>query len=299
MRPETTREQPDRAGAVPPASFMTRLPVPASVTVANPKRANLIVSGIVLTVMAVMAATGLGFAMKTVSVRRAHDTVLPPRSRKPFERFLKKPPEPVEPAETVAPVHLAGLGYLPAGVNLVAGVHVEELLLSPAGKDVMSNGIKIGPVDLKLEAVTERFGIAAEEIDHLVLGVQMGDGKEVQLTPPLTVVVRTRRPYDAKKVRTALKAGRPRKISAPGGETRWVYSIMVQNFPLLLWLADEQTVVLRMFGKMEDVPIKPLEGAVSLSEELRNVLEQRIGTGVPLWVAGHSRTGRRPCFRFY
>jgi hypothetical protein len=39
---------------------------------------------------------------------------------------------------------------------------------------------------------------------------------------------------------------------------------------------------------MEDVPLAPNEGASQLPAEVRQVLAQRLGAGVPIWLAGHS-----------
>jgi hypothetical protein len=266
-------------------------PAPPPVAPGKPVRANRIVGGIVLGVMLLMATTGLVYALMTVGVRRAHDRALPPKMRKPFDIFRKnKETGPPEPGEAVAPARLAGLGYLPPGTNVVAAVHVEELFAGPAGKELRGQGVKIGNFELKLDTVPQWLGLAAEEIDHAVLGVRMSEEKDVQLTPPVHLVVRTRQAYDPEKVRKALEASRPRQLPAAGGGKRTVYSARVRNLPLevLLWLADERTFVLALFSKMEDVPLSPSEGASPLDSELRQVLEQRLGAGVPLWLAGHS-----------
>jgi hypothetical protein len=277
------------AGAAPPSSFTAPTPQAPPAIAAYPpdrRRANRIVAGIVIGVMFVMAATGLTYALMTVQVRREHDRSLPRQSRKIFER-LRKSGDPTEPTEAVAPSRLAALGYLPADTGVVAAVQVEELLASPAGKELRSQGVKLGGFELKLDDVKKWLGLGAEEIDHVVLGVQLRDGEDVDLTPPTHVVIRTRAAYDAAKVRAALQAGRPLEAPTPEGGTRPLYNVKVRNVPLRLWLADERTLVLGLFGKMQDVPSKPHEGASHLPSELRQVLEQRIAPGAPLWLAGH------------
>jgi hypothetical protein len=251
----------------------------------KPVLRNRVVGGIVVGVMLVMAATGLTYALMTVDVRRAHDKSLPRRSRKPFERFRKTEPEL---PEVVAAVHLPALGYLPPETNVVAGVQVEELLSSSAGKEMRQRGFKLGNVELKLDSIEERLGVAVEDIDHLVLGVQMQEGDEADLTPPTWLVIRTRRPYDANKVRAVLGAKRPRDLRLPGGGRRVVSEVKVQNVRLQMWLADPKTLVLGLFGKMEDLPARPEDGGESLSPEVRRVLEQRLGAGTPVWLAGSS-----------
>jgi hypothetical protein len=280
------QERPVSAAAPSSTAFTTAPPAPGAP--ARPMRSNWMVAGVVLGVMVAMATTGLIYALMTVNVRRAHDTELPPKVRKPFEIFRKKETQPIEPAERIAPSRLAGLGYLPPGTNVVAGVHVEELLAGPGGKELRGQGVKIAGVDLKLDAVKDWLGLAVEEIDHLILGAQLREGKDVELTPPVYLVVRTRQGYDASRVKKALQATRPRELPAPGGGKRSVYSAKIQNVPLLLWLADERTFMLGLFTKMEDVPLTPQEGATPLPAELRQVIEQRLGAGVPIWLAGHS-----------
>ncbi len=284
--PSTVQERSDNPWAPPGTSFVAEPVTPAG-PAANPKRANRIVAGIVLGVMVLMATTGLIYALVTVHVRREHDRELPPKMRKPFDIFRKKESQPGEP---VAPGLLAGLGYLPAGTNVVAGVHVEELLASPADKELRGQGVTIGGVALRLDSVKDRLGLPVEEIDHLVLGVQMQEGKDLEWTPPTYLVVRTRKPYDGDSVKKALQAGRPRELPAPSGGKRSVYSVKIKDIPLRpwLWLADEQTFVLGLFTKMEDVPLTPQEGASRLPAELRQVIEQRLRAGVPIWLAGHS-----------
>jgi hypothetical protein len=249
----------------------------------KPIRANRLVAGVVLGVMALMAATGLTYALMTVKVRREHDTSLPPRQRKPFQRFRKETTP--EPAEAVAPDRLAGLGYLPPRTALVAGLHVPELLASPAGRKWSEEGFKIGRFDLKLASVEEWLGVALDNIDHVVAGMDLGDGEELVLKPP-TVVIRTRRSYDLDKVKAALAAKRAREGPAASGGKRSVFDVKVQGVALQLWPADETTLVLS--SRLADVPAQPGEGGENLDDEVRSVLHQRVAAGAPLWLAGHS-----------
>jgi hypothetical protein len=270
-----------------PSSSITTEPAPLPPPVTqpgNPARANRLVAAGVLAVMAVMAAVGLTYALLTVDVRRAHDKSLPRQSRKFFERFRKSNPEPSE--STIAPNRLESLGYLPAGTNVVAGVHVEELRRSPSGKEWLARGFKIGNFELNLDAIKKRLGLSADEIDHVVLGAQLQAAEDADFPPPTYLIIRTRQPYDAEKVKTALGAKRPREVRVQPGDKRLLYPVKVQPLPLELWLAGENTLILGL-SKMEQLPARPSEEA-QLSAEVREVLEQRIGPGAPLWLAGHS-----------
>jgi hypothetical protein len=258
-----------------------------SAAVGKPVRANRLVAGVVLAVMTLMAAAGLTYALMTVQVRRGHDQALPRRPRKAIEYFRKPRPEPAEP---VAPANLAGLGYLPAGTNVAAAVHVAELLASPAAAALREKGLPAGGGEWKLDALTEQLGVAPDEIDHLVLGAQLDAGQDRNLTPPAYLVVRTKAPYNAVRVRLALGAKRAAEVPAPDGGKRSLYAARLKKLPLpaQLWLADGQTFVLAFFSKLEDVPRQPAPGDARLQKELRQVLEQRLAGGAPAWLAGHS-----------
>jgi hypothetical protein len=234
--------------------------------------------------MAVMAGTGLTYALLTVQTRRDHDRALPRKSRRPWlsERTSESP------GDVLAPGQLAGLGYLPPTVGVVVGLNVQELLASPGGKELRDRPLKLGDVSLSLEGMKEWTGLSAEDIDHAIVGVTVRDGDEADLTPPTYLVVRTRKPYEAVRVRLALKASRPHEERSPEGGKRTLYAASVRALPVQLWLADERTIILGLFSKLEQVPSTPNEGIEHLSAELQNVLQRRLPAGIPAWVAGHS-----------
>jgi hypothetical protein len=124
-------------------------------------------------------------------------------------------------------------------------------------------------------------GLRPEQVDHVVLGVKADD----PLPPRLNVVVRTREPYDAAKVREALKArragGGPKELyryDGPGG------------VPLVLWCADERTLVVGLLAShLEAVPARPRDDLGALVPELRPILRERMRPAGPLWAAGHAR----------
>lgn len=249
----------------------------------KPVRANRLVAAIVLGVMALTAGTGLTYALITVQTRRDHDKALPRKSRRPWQTERVEPPE-----QAAAPGDLAGLGYLPASTGVVAVVHVEELLASPAGKDVRSRAFKLGTGDFQLDNVKDWVGLAIEDVEHIILGVVVRDGDDAELTPPTQLIVRTRKPYDAKRVQVALKASRPRDDRAADGVKRTLYTASVRGVPATLWLADERTLIVGLFGQFDLVPGKPHDGLRHVRTDLRQVVEKRIPAGTPAWVAGHA-----------
>jgi hypothetical protein len=248
-----------------------------------PVRANRLVGAAVIGLMVVMAGTGLTYALLTVHTRREHDRALPRKPRRPWLSERTPTPE-----EAVAPAQLPALGYLPASTGVVAAVQVQELLASPAGKELRSQPLRVGGTGFSLDSVKDWTGLEAEDVDHAVLGVAVRDGEDADLTPPVHLVVRTRRPYNPARVRLALKATRPHEERAPGGGKRTLYAASVRGVPVQLWLADERTLVLGLFSDLAQVPAAPQEGLAQLPAELRRVIEQRLAAGVPAWVAGHS-----------
>ena len=74
------------------------------------------------------------------------------------------------PVRVVPPTELAGLGYLPGDVNLVAGVHLAELLQSSGGQELLAS-LRLGPLDLSVDCAGEARPAKRDELDHVVLGV--------------------------------------------------------------------------------------------------------------------------------
>src|SRR5262245_11456184 len=269
---------------LPASTAITSTPPPAPVTPQKPVRANRLVAGIVLGVMAIMAGAGLTSALITVDIRRDHDRELPPRPRRLSDYIAPQP----RPAEPTSPWILAGLGYLPPRTGVLACVQVEDLLNSEAGKELRSRPWKLGKVDVSLDEVRGWTGLALEDVDHVLLGVVVRDGAEADLTPPVHLVVRTRKRYDIKRVKEALKAERGREEPTPEGRTRTVYSASIRNLPVSLWLADERTIVVGVFSRLEQVPLRPHEGLKELPGEVQQLMTKRLSAGVPVWLVGHA-----------
>jgi hypothetical protein len=245
------------------------------------RRGNQVTAVFVLANMALVAAAGLALALRTQSERRAHDAGLP-HSRRPSHNQPEPPAEGVPaPPPAVAPDRLSALGYLAPDTSVVAGVHVAELLADDTGKRLLNDPIKIGSTEFRLGAVEKWTGLRPEEVDHVVLGVKADDA----LPPRLNVVVRTREPYDAAKVRAALKARR-----AGGGKKELYRFDGPGGVPLVLWCADERTLVVGLLAThLEAVPVKPRDDLGALVPELRPILSERMRPAGPVWAAGHAR----------
>src|SRR5437764_9185 len=144
---------------VPPPGVATapELPARPSASGRDARRSNRTVAGVVLGLMVLMAAGGLTLALWTQSVRRAHDKGI---VKRPSRRPALPPLSGREPAvEVVAPAHLPALGYLPPETSLLAGLHVQELLASPAGKELAD--APLGPAGVRLASVRKWTGLPA------------------------------------------------------------------------------------------------------------------------------------------
>jgi hypothetical protein len=266
-----------------PPTTVTADPPPAAVPPPRAPGSNRLVLLVVVGGMAVMAVTGLTYALLTREVRREHDKELPRRARhdNPQPVVKKKLP----PAEPVAPARLEGLGYLPPRTGLVVGAHVHELLTGPAADDVRTRGLAVGGVELRMDRIKDLTGVDAEDVEHVVIGTEVVEG-----FPPLVVVVRMREKYDADRLLESLGAEKPAEKKAGAGK-RTIYELKKEGTPLdggHLLLADERTFVLGLLSaRLETVPEKPAEGT-DLPAELREVIAQRLSVGMPAWVAGHS-----------
>jgi hypothetical protein len=241
------------------------------------RRANRFVAAIVLGVMFLMATVGLTFALWTQKDRRAHDLDLGKKPRR-FPTLIENPPPEVA---TVAPARLAALGYLPPESNVVAGVHVAELLLADTGRELLTRPLKVGGLELRFNSLERWTSLKLDELDHVVLGLRA----EAPFDQPAVLVVRTRQPYDAEKVRAALKA---EQLSVGGDKRLDRFEIKDTPFRPVLWCADDHTLVLALApAHFTQVPLTPRRNIDHLPRAVQKVLEERVGPVGPLWLAGH------------
>jgi hypothetical protein len=259
--------------------------VPAGQVSLRPPRSNRLIAGVVLGVMFLMAGVGLAFMLVTQDVRRAHDTNRPPR-RPGRQRGVPEPDVPLPVA--VAPDKLAALGYVPSGVNFLAGIRIPELLASPLGSQVLRDPIKLGGSEYRLENLPAWVGLRLEDIDHLVFAAKVDDAKvDDALFPPFYLVLHTNRPCDGESLLKRLDGQ-----SVPSLSKKKIFSFHPQHkeFKLRLWSADEYTLVLALLpDQLESLPSKPVEDLRQLPAEVRSVLQTRREPVAPIWVAGHSR----------
>lgn len=245
---------------------------------------NRAVAGFVLGNMVCIALLILPFALGTTNFRRRND----PQPVPPL-------PEPVakkNATEPVAPGQLPALGYLPDNCNVVAGIHVAELYQLPIGAELFGKRNTEVPgetvpapwlIDQGLGRVELWTGLKAEAIDHIVFGLRV-DGK----LPHLTIVVRTRKPYDPALV--AAKQGKTVPLTLFRKNDLYQF----RTPPIgngILWLANEQTLVLvwRLDAMTDQdrlaLKAEPRQGADAPPPLVRKVLAERLRAGTLIWWA--------------
>jgi hypothetical protein len=127
----------------------------------------------------------------------------------------------------VPPAELEGLGYLPAGTQVVLGFHAAEAMQTQAAKQFLET------VDLTLlEKLTD---LKPQDLNHLTAG--LGLAKD---TAQLTLVMQTRRPYDLKKVEEAIK---PIRKTAYGDKPLYAF-VWEAPREAVLWCPGDHTLVM-------------------------------------------------------
>ena len=219
----------------------------------------------ILTVMLGMAAVATVFAFFTKDFRRQND----------YRTRNKTNPAPRNSGAEV-PI----LGFLPARCNVLAALHVGELLKQPATRKLL----EAPPLGLIVAKLPQWTGLTLGDIDQVVLGAEIKSK-----LPQLIVLVQTRQAYLPGKITAAL---------APAPPAKYRQKTLVR-FPLqpvgegLLWCHSERLLVFVLAldavntDDLDAVPPQPRAGTAGFAEPLRTALAQRLPTASAFWLAGH------------
>jgi hypothetical protein len=210
-----------------------------------------------------MAVLALVFALLTQELRRRND-------------FRNKAVAPVPLAQR--PSELLGLGYLPAGTNIVAGLHVMTLTDEAAGR-VLLRRPRPNLIE-SLLGTLDVVGLDLADVDHVVLGCELKD-----FSPKLTTVIVTRKPYDPAKVEQAVQR---QPVSATTFRNGPLYRFTALPGIPKLWCADRRVLVWTSLTKedLERIPEAPKGGPAGLTPAVREALTDRLGKQSVLWAAG-------------
>jgi hypothetical protein len=237
---------------------------------------NGLLGGAILGVMLLMAGLGLSYALYTQRERRANDTAMKKRPDRSLFSSIRSEAQ----LEPISPWRLPALGYLPPGMNLVAGLHVAELARDNAGRQVLDQRFQIGRVAVQPGQIARWCGLPLEDIDHVVLGIASED----PILPRAVLIVRTNRPFQPESIRLALKG-----TSVPGSNKKHLYQFNLDNpaVQILVWCIDGRTLAMALIpSHLEEVPAEPRTGLDHLQDRLRTTLKERVESGALLWIAG-------------
>jgi hypothetical protein len=227
----------------------------------------------ILAVMVVMAGLGSVYIWQTQQYRRNNDF----RTQKKNEPTLQSAPA----AE--APV----LGLLPARCNVIANLHVAELLKEPTTRrlfDVETTAGQSSPISMLAGKLQQWTGLKLGDIEHIALGGEIS----TQL-PQLVILVQTRQPYLPGKVTAAL---------APATPIKHRQKLLVR-FPIppagegLLWCHSERILALVLcpvaaqLDDLDAIPPQPRPGVEGFAAPLRSALTNRLPSTSVAWIAGH------------
>lgn len=228
----------------PPAAASTASEV---VTPARPPWSNRQTAGLVLSAMACMAVIGLAFALATQKTRRSRD------------RGPEPTPVPYAPATRFyVPAKLPGLDSVPADSEVIAGVHVAEMLALPAGRELLDRWERSG-AGRGFAQWRNATGLQLSDLDHVLIAVSFAEQ-----SPRATVVAVANRAIDPDRVREGLK-------SAP-------VPIFDVAFP------TDQTLVMTYPGR-QTAGKRPRPGEPA---DPRELVRLHVASDAVLWIAGRS-----------
>jgi hypothetical protein len=195
----------------------------------------------------------------------------------------------VAPVRAVPAGELEALGYLPADVDAVAGVHVAEAMQSDAGRALAK--LTIGQTDLAIEPLADWLGVRPDEIDHIVAGLRQTE---------IYVVVRTRKTYDHQRV-TSYKKFEVREDHA-ATQSLPLYQCDVRAFGKLtldakFLCADSRTLLLFLnvnTDKIAHMTIPAPSGSDHLQGPLRELLHEETAADNQLWFVARSSAFKSP-----
>jgi hypothetical protein len=234
---------------------------------------NRSVALVILSIMVTMAAIGFTFAWYTTESRRQRDRM--------GALSAASSPDAIVP---VAPGRLAALGYLPAGTNAIAGIHIAELMTQVSTEPLLQL-LRSNREGFGIDRLEQSTGLRLEDLDHVVLGLKMQEGG-VDL-PQIVLIAQTRRPYDRKRVLARLNAKGP--IELPDKK---VYKFTPEQAQLggVLWCASDQTLVFGLQSKdLVGLPATPIPDLSRFPAQVRKgLVDPDMAEGTQAWVVGAS-----------
>jgi len=216
-----------------------------------------------------MAVLGGVYALRTQQYRRGND----------FRTQKKNDPTLHSTAAAEAPI----LGFLPARCNVLADLHVAELLKQSTTHRLFDES-RPTPVDLLVSKLHQWTGLQPGDIEHVAFGSELSTK-----LPQLVLLVQTRQPYAPGKITAAL---------APATPIKHRQKLLVR-FPIppagegLLWCHSERILALVLcpvaaqLDDLDAIPPQPRPGVEGFAAPLRDAITQRLPSASAAWIAGH------------
>jgi hypothetical protein len=249
-------------------------PLPAA---PNTRAANRTTGLMMLGIMVSMAFIGLGYMLWTTQIRRARDP---------------KKVEKLEPISARRPLELSGLGYLPRDCQVIAGLHIVEMLNDKQGQALLA-APRPFLLDLCAKQITRTTGLKLEDLDHIVLAVVLDAPKANAIDPvaifpmQLAMIVKTRPKVSLEKIADA----RPRRSTLHQDRPLYEFSLEPLG-EAMLWCVEDQTLIyvarldapkLEHLRALSATPRKIDEAAPAV---LAKAMQERLPTHPYVWAVG-------------
>lgn len=171
---------------------------------------------------------------------------------------------------------LEGLGYLPEDTNIIAGVHVGELVQDAKSREFLDD-LKIAALHFSASRLENWTGLKRENIDYVLLGLKVED----QLMPRTTIIARSRTPLDGDQLREKLRG----VLSNDSDPNRFHFRVVGTSLEAeARCLPEERLIIVGLTrGDLEAVPTKPRD---ELPPRLAALLKERVDRSSRAWAVG-------------
>ncbi len=236
-------------------------PTPPDTRDAN-RKTGLAIIGIMIS----MALIGLGYMLWTTQTRRARDP---------------KKVDKLEPISARRPLELSGLGYLPKDCQIIAGLHIAEMLSDKPGQALLAEP-RPALLDWCVKQITRTTGLKLDDLDHIVLATAFDAH-----FPQLVMIVKTRPKVSLEKIADA----RPAKSTLHQDRPLYEFSLDPLR-EVMLWCVEDRTLIyviridapkLEHLHALSATPTK-IDEAVPAA--LAKTMKERLPTHPYVWVVG-------------
>jgi hypothetical protein len=191
------------------------------------------------------------------------------------------------PIRTLEASKLEGLRYLPVDTNIVAGIHVAELMQEPKSREFL-DGLRIAALHFNADRLERWTGLERANIEYVLLGLKIED----QLMPRTTVIARSLAPFDVEALRQKLHG-----VPSAEDPNRFHFNVVGTKLEAEARAipAERLLIVGLTRADLEAVPAQPHAGLDALNPRLGALLRTRLDRSARLWAVGQvSDWGRTP-----